>query len=243
MNERKPFSKTEDFWAISIGALILVAALAIFFSMVPEELPSEIEQLEAVMEANPANSEKWNEAQSALKKLKLSGMSNGPFMKSLTSKPNSWTTNPMDAFFSEKGSFSFMNMGLLFLLLLILFGVGARAMGEKIEAFAKAFPFLFLLAFISLAFASQKDLKSMGIEYAVWAIFLGMLISISIGIPEWLKPALKTEFYIKTGLIIMGAEVLFNKMLAIGLPGMFVAWVVTPIVLITTFWFGQKVLK
>ena len=41
----------------------------------------------------------------------------------------------------------------------------------------------------------------------------------------------------------MGAEVLFNKILAIGLPGMFVAWIVTPIVLVSTFWFGQNVLK
>ena len=36
---------------------------------------------------------------------------------------------------------------------------------------------------------------------------------------------------------------LFNKIVAIGVPGIFVAWVVTPIVLISTFIFGQKVLK
>ena len=31
--------------------------------------------------------------------------------------------------------------------------------------------------------------------------------------------------------------------MTIGLPGIFVSWVVTPIVLVTTFWFGQKILK
>ena len=31
MEKRQPFSKTEDFWAISIGGLILMLALAIFF--------------------------------------------------------------------------------------------------------------------------------------------------------------------------------------------------------------------
>ena len=91
-------------------------------------------------------------------------------------------------------------------------------MGEKWPAFAKGFCFVFLLALVSLFFAAQKDLKALGIEYAVWAIFLGMLISNTIGTPQWVKPALKTEFFIKTGLIIMGAEVLFNKMLAIGRP-------------------------
>lgn len=41
----------------------------------------------------------------------------------------------------------------------------------------------------------------------------------------------------------MGATILMNKILLIGIPGIFVTWIVTPIVLITTFWFGQKILK
>jgi uncharacterized membrane protein YadS len=56
-------------------------------------------------------------------------------------------------------------------------------------------------------------------------------------------PAVSTEFYIKTGLVLLGAEILFNKILAIGKPGIFVAWICTPITLILTYWFGQKVIK
>ena len=52
-----------------------------------------------------------------------------------------------------------------------------------------------------------------------------------------------TELFIKAGLVVLGAEILLGKILAIGLPGIFVAWLVTPIVLISTYWFGQKVLK
>ena len=55
--------------------------------------------------------------------------------------------------------------------------------------------------------------------------------------------AVRTEFYIKTGLVLLGAEVLFNRLLSLGLPGVFVAWVVTPVVLITTYVFGQRVLR
>lgn len=69
-----------------------------------------------------------------------------------------------------------------------------------------------------------------------------MLISNTVGTPEWVKPAVQTEFYIKTGLVLLGAEVLFGKILSIGLPGIFVAWVVTPIVLTCTYWFCQRVL-
>jgi uncharacterized integral membrane protein (TIGR00698 family) len=86
-------------------------------------------------------------------------------------------------------------------------------------------------------------MKDLGVSYAVWAIVIGMAISNTIRTPEWLKPAVQTEYYIKTGLVLLGAEILLNKIMAIGLPGIFVAWVVTPIVLVLTYWFGQKVLK
>ena len=71
----------------------------------------------------------------------------------------------------------------------------------------------------------------------------GMIIANTIGTPQWMKPALQVEYFIKTGLVLLGAEILFDKIIAIGTAGIFVAWVVTPIVLITTFIFGQKVLK
>ena len=60
---------------------------------------------------------------------------------------------------------------------------------------------------------------------------------------SWIRSAVCTEFYIKTGLVLLGAEILFSRLLALGLPGMFVSWVVTPIVLIGTFWFGQRILR
>lgn len=143
----------------------------------------------------------------------------------------------------KAGDFYLASAAALFALLALLFGIGARAQGTPVPKFVKGFVAVFLLALVSLALAGQKDLKDLGIEYAVWAIVLGMLISNTVGTPGWATAALKTEFYIKTGLVLMGAEVLFNKILAIGLPGMFVAWVVTPIVLVSTFWFGQNVLK
>jgi uncharacterized membrane protein YadS len=56
-------------------------------------------------------------------------------------------------------------------------------------------------------------------------------------------PAVQTEYYIKTGLVLLGASILFGKIAIIGLPGLIQTWVATPLVLIVTFWFGQRVLK
>ncbi|MBL7224399.1 MAG: putative sulfate exporter family transporter [Candidatus Brocadiae bacterium] len=125
----------------------------------------------------------------------------------------------------------------------LFFSVGVKFMREHVGQFLMGFPFVFVIAVLSYMMASQATMKEYGIGYAAWAIVFGLLISNTIRTPRWVKPAVKTEFYIKTGLVLLGAEVLFGKLLAIGLPGVFVAWVVTPLVLITSYLFGMKVLK
>ncbi len=131
----------------------------------------------------------------------------------------------------------------LFLLFAGLFGVIHRRMGVPLIRYVKGFAFVFLLGAFSYFLAGHSTMKEIGFGYAAWAILLGLLISNTIRTPDWIKPSLSTELYIKTGLVILGAEILLTKILAIGVPGIFVAWIVTPIVLVTTYWFGQKILK
>ena len=54
-----------------------------------------------------------------------------------------------------------------------------------------------------------------------------MIIANTVGTPKWMMPALQTEYFIKTRLVLLGAEILFDKIVAIGTPGIFVAWVTT----------------
>ncbi|MEE9117566.1 MAG: putative sulfate exporter family transporter, partial [Calditrichia bacterium] len=125
----------------------------------------------------------------------------------------------------------------------VLFAVGMQVMQGNGLAFLKGFIFVYVLAILAYFIAGQVDIKAFGIGYAAWAIILGLLISNTIGTPAWVMPAVQVEYFIKTGLVLLGAEILFGKILTIGIPGIFVAWVVTPVVLITTFWFGQQILK
>lgn len=74
-------------------------------------------------------------------------------------------------------------------------------------------------------------------------MIIGLLISNTVGVPKWLKPAVQTEYYIKAGLVIMGFSVLFSNIVNFGLYGLGIAWIVTPIVIIFMWFFGTKVLK
>ncbi|MBU1566167.1 MAG: YeiH family protein [Proteobacteria bacterium] len=131
----------------------------------------------------------------------------------------------------------------LCLFLIVIFGAGIHLMGKSMLAFAKGFFIVFLVATLAYLLGGQAISKQYGFGAEAWGVILGMLIANSLGTPKWVLPACQVEFFIKTGLVLLGAEVLFNKIIAIGIPGIFVAWVVTPIVLICTYIFGQKVLK
>lgn len=164
-------------------------------------------------------------------------------LKPWLAKPGSWSSNPMDAIFFAGESNAIQGVIGVLVVATVAFGIGSVGMGRKFTSFAAGFCFIFVLAALAYILAGQKVVKSYNLEYALWALAVGLLISNTIGTPGWVKPAVRTEFFIKTGLVLLGAEVLFSRLLTLGVPGIFVAWVVTPIVLITTFWFGQKILR
>lgn len=125
----------------------------------------------------------------------------------------------------------------------LIFSFGAHFLGFGAFQFLKAYFIVFLLALGAYILGNQATLAEFGLGFPLWAIFIGMIISNTIGVANWIKPALQTEYYIKTGLVLLGFEILFEKIILVGLPGIFVTWFVTPVVIVVTFWFGQRILK
>ena len=171
-------------------------------------------------------------------------------LANLVGKPAKWTRSPIDSLVTkdESGALHYANTGKLlgtFLLLALALGSGVLVnFGPRTALkFLKGFLGVFGLATVAYIVSGNEVAKAYNLEYALWALGIGMIISNTIGTPKWMVPAVKTEFFIKTGLVILGAEVLMSRLMALGLPGVCVAWIVTPIVLITTYWFGQKILK
>ena len=123
-----------------------------------------------------------------------------------------------------------------------LFTLGIKLQGEKVKNFIPAFIVLFALAFLVRLISAEYTFNRY-LEWAFCALIIGLLISNTVGVPDWLRPAVRTEFYIKTGLVIMGFSVLFSNIAKFGLYGLGIAWIVTPIVILFIWWFGTKVLK
>ncbi|SCZ77099.1 MULTISPECIES: YeiH family protein [Pseudobutyrivibrio] len=123
-----------------------------------------------------------------------------------------------------------------------LFTAGVKLKGESVKDYIPAYSVLFLLA-ILVRFISAEYTLNRYLEWAFWALIVGLVISNTVGVPKWLKPAVQTEYYIKAGLVVMGFSVLFSNIINFGLYGLGIAWIVTPVVIIFMWFFGTKVLK
>lgn len=160
-------------------------------------------------------------------------------------KFSTWTLGEKSASACLWDQFTWKFLGKLALtcaVLTVLFGGAVKIQGGSLKRYLPAFLMLFLLAVIVRLISAEFTLNRY-LEWAFWALIVGLLVSNTVGVPEWLKPAVRTEFYIKTGLVIMGFSVLFSNIAKFGLYGLGIAWLVTPVVIIFMWWFGTKVLK
>lgn len=124
----------------------------------------------------------------------------------------------------------------------VLFTVGSVLQGVSVKRYVPAFAVLYALAIVVRLISAEYTLNRY-LEWAFWALVVGLLVSNTVGVPNWLKPAVRTEYYIKAGLVIMGFSVLFSNIVNFGLYGLGIAWIVTPIVIIFMWFFGTRVLK
>ena len=124
---------------------------------------------------------------------------------------------------------------------LILSIIALALLGEKSGKIIAGFPAVFLIAWIGQLIAGNYTiLNTYGIEYVLWCLFIGLFISNVIGLPEWLKPAVRTEFYIKSGLVVLGAGILFGEILQAGFYGIAQGVMVVMAVWYFTFWLCKK---
>jgi uncharacterized integral membrane protein (TIGR00698 family) len=134
---------------------------------------------------------------------------------------------------------------------ILVWGVGLGAltalalkiMGDDVKTYLRGFVGVFILAILAFLIGNHKTLAHYGFNDIIWALVLGMVVSNIFGKPRWLMPAIRTELFIKTGLVLLGAEILFNRVLSLGVYGLGVAWIVTPIVIFFMYNYGTRVLK
>src|SRR5690606_29477041 len=93
---------------------------------------------------------------------------------------------------------------------------------------------------LSLALEGVSFVQAWGFEYVIFGLAIGLLISNTVGVPGWLQPAVRTEYFIKTGLVLMGATILFGGIMRAGIFGIVQALLVIVVVWYVAFWVSRR---
>ena len=126
----------------------------------------------------------------------------GASLKWIAVAPQKWST--LDQIAGQFGANTLRYLA-LFALWLVLLGIGVRALGFRLGEFAPSFAILFVVSTLIFALGAWDQASRYNLEPPLVALVLGLLVSNLVKLPDWFKTGLRVEFYIKTGIVLLGA--------------------------------------
>jgi len=128
----------------------------------------------------------------------------------------------------------------LLLALTALFTIVTSFIGQKAKDFIRSFLFIFILSAIIYIIGSWDQANKYNLEPPLLALALGLFISNVIGLPKWLDAGFRVEFYIKLGIVLLGATLPFTLIMWGGPIAIFQASIVSIVTFLTIFWTARK---
>ncbi len=125
---------------------------------------------------------------------------------------------------------AWFNIGLFFVIALVLLYVGNRLLDRPLKGLLRSFIVIFALAVLAQWVAKLEAVKFYGFEAVFFSVIFGLIVRNIFRVPEWLKPAIQGEFFIKIGVVCLGATVLFSDVMKSGAAGLIQAILVVAIV-------------
>ncbi|MBT1177758.1 YeiH family protein [Bifidobacterium callimiconis] len=108
------------------------------------------------------------------------------------------------------------NIIALFALFAVVFGVAAYFLKLKVRAFLGGFLALFVLSFIVNVFSSSKFASSYNLEAPLVALVIGLLLGNLFNLERFFGGALRTELFVKVGIVLLGATLPFTTIVKAG---------------------------
>jgi uncharacterized integral membrane protein (TIGR00698 family) len=163
--------------------------------------------------------------------------SGNPFLKSLSVLPPAWTDfgKLVEHFSTNIGWYA-----LQFIFWLIVFSISTRILGFKQSEYIPSFIFLYVLSIITFIIGEYKPLTSHGFEAPLVALLLGLFISNTIRLPKWMDSGFRVEYYIKTGIVLLGATLPFTLIIWAGPIAFLQATIISVVTCLTIYFVAHK---
>ncbi len=124
---------------------------------------------------------------------------------------------------------------------LVIFGISTRIMGIKTSGFIPSFIILYVLSVIMFAIGGWVDAAKYNLEPPLVALIIGLLIANVAPIPKWLDSGFRVEYYIKTGIVLLGATFPITLVVSAGPVALFQAMVISLVTCFTIYFVATKV--
>jgi uncharacterized integral membrane protein (TIGR00698 family) len=163
---------------------------------------------------------------------------NGSSIRWLAVTPTKWST------FSQLGAHfagNYERYIAQFAVWLAVFTVALSALGHKARDFVPSFVFLYVLSVVVIAIGQWDKANTYNLEPPLVALVLGLVLSNVIGLPRWLDAGFRVEFYIKTGIVLLGATLPFTLIIWAGPVAILQASIVSIITFGVIYFVGVKI--
>ncbi len=111
---------------------------------------------------------------------------------------------------------AWLNICYLFLIAFVALYIGNRMLSRPLRGLFWSFVVVFAVSMLAQVIANIPFVKRFGFEAVFFSVIFGLIIRNCFHIPEWLKPAIQGEFFIKIGVVCLGATILFRDFVAAG---------------------------
>lgn len=151
--------------------------------------------------------------------------------------PGKWST------FSELGTQLSANLPRYLALLaafLVLFTIATSFIGQKPKAFIASFTFVFVLSALIYIMGNWDQANRYNLEPPLLALLIGLFISNVIRLPRWFDAGFRVEFYIKFGIVLLGATLPFTLIIWAGPVAILQASIVSIVTFLTIFLTARK---
>jgi uncharacterized integral membrane protein (TIGR00698 family) len=161
---------------------------------------------------------------------------NGESLKWVAVTPAKWSTlAQLGAHFSA----NIPRYLVQFALWLAIFTGATAILGHRPAKFIPAFIFLYVLSVLIFAGGQWDQANKYNLEPPLVALVLGLAISNLTGLPRWLDSGFRVEFYIKIGIVLLGATLPFTLIVWAGPVAILQASIVSIITFLVIFWAGR----
>ncbi len=103
-----------------------------------------------------------------------------------------------------------------FVVFATVFTVALTAIGHRAGAFLGSFVLVYLLSLAIFALGAWDKAQYYNLEPPLVALLAGLLISNVIGVPDALRSGFRVEFYVKLGIVLLGATLPFTLIIWAG---------------------------